>query len=97
MTDHTDMELPPRVEVGVLGWLKKNLFSPWYNALLTVVSLAFVIFVVRVILRWALFSARSTLHASQRRSQLMSVVARSATGQRASRHRTPSRSPKHSI
>ena len=58
MTDPSDMELPPRVEVGVLGWLKKNLFSPWYNALLTVVSLAFVIFVVRAILRWALFSAR---------------------------------------
>jgi general L-amino acid transport system permease protein len=57
MTEPSDIA-PPRVEVGVLGWLKKNLFSPWYNALLTVASLAFVVFVVRAVLRWALFSAR---------------------------------------
>ena len=28
---------PPVTEVGVLGWLKKNLFSTWYNILLTVI------------------------------------------------------------
>ena len=26
---------PPASEVGVLGWLHKNLFSTWYNAVLT--------------------------------------------------------------
>ena len=29
---------PPRSEIGVIGWLRKNLFSSWGNALLTVVS-----------------------------------------------------------
>jgi general L-amino acid transport system permease protein len=29
----------PRTSVGVWGWLKQNLFSPWYNAVLTIVTL----------------------------------------------------------
>jgi general L-amino acid transport system permease protein len=58
MSDQTEVQMPPRVEVGVLGWLRKNLFSPWYNALLTVVSVGFVIFTGRVILLWVFRSAR---------------------------------------
>ncbi len=58
MSDQTDVQMPPRVEVGVLGWLRKNLFSPWYNALLTVISLGFIFFIGRVILLWAFRSAR---------------------------------------
>ncbi len=49
---------PPRTEIGVLGWLKKNLFSTWYNALLTVLAVAIVVFVVRGIVSWALTEAR---------------------------------------
>ncbi|MBI3915064.1 MAG: ABC transporter permease subunit, partial [Chloroflexi bacterium] len=45
---------PPRTSVGVLGWLKKNLFSPWYNALLTIVT-AWVLWGVGTsLLDWAL-------------------------------------------
>ena len=29
---------PPRSEVGVIGWLSKNLFSGWFNTILTLVS-----------------------------------------------------------
>lgn len=29
---------PPRTEVGVIGWLSKNLFSGWFNSILTLVS-----------------------------------------------------------
>ncbi len=58
MNDQTDVQMPPRIEVGVLGWLRKNLFSPWYNALLTVISLGFIFFIGRVILLWAFRSAR---------------------------------------
>ncbi len=49
---------PPRVEVGLLGWLKKNLFSTWYNALLTIFSLAFIYIVLRVIITWVVHDAR---------------------------------------
>jgi len=30
---------PPHLSVGPLVWLKKNLFSTWYNALFTIVAL----------------------------------------------------------
>lgn len=36
---------PPVTESGVVGWLRKNLFSTWYNALLTLVAL-YVIYLV---------------------------------------------------
>ncbi|NIZ14814.1 amino acid ABC transporter permease [Phaeobacter sp. HF9A] len=45
---------PPASEVGVLGWLKVNLFSTWLNSLLSVVALAFVSMVIYKLLSWAL-------------------------------------------
>jgi len=30
---------PPRTEIGIIGWLRHNLFSSWGNALLTIVGL----------------------------------------------------------
>ncbi|MBI4673271.1 MAG: amino acid ABC transporter permease [Chloroflexi bacterium] len=36
---------PPATSVGVLGWLRKNLFSTWFNALLTFFAL-YVIYVL---------------------------------------------------
>ncbi len=35
----TETLRPPAVSIGVLGWLRKNLFSTWYNALLSVLVL----------------------------------------------------------
>ncbi len=49
---------PPTTEVGLLGWLRKNLFSTWYNFLLTPLALVFVDVVLRGILRWAFTEAR---------------------------------------
>lgn len=53
----TTAEKPPATEVGVLGWLKKNLFSTWYDALLTIGSLAFIYWVLRGVIEWALVKA----------------------------------------
>ena len=33
---------PPVISTGVLGWLRQNLFSTWYNTLLTLVALGLV-------------------------------------------------------
>lgn len=33
-----NVEKPPAISVGVLGWLRQNLFNTWYNALLTVLG-----------------------------------------------------------
>ncbi|TKJ28048.1 MAG: amino acid ABC transporter permease [Chloroflexi bacterium B3_Chlor] len=49
---------PPRTEVGVLGWLKKNLFGTWYDALLTVGSVAFISVVLYGVTNWALTGAK---------------------------------------
>jgi general L-amino acid transport system permease protein len=49
---------PPRTSVGVLGWLKENLFSSWYNTLLTLGSLWLIYVMVRGIVTWARTEAR---------------------------------------
>lgn len=41
-----------------LIWLRKNLFSTWYNSLLTVVCLVLLLWVVKGILTWVIFSAQ---------------------------------------
>lgn len=48
---------PPRVSIGPIGWLRKNLFSTWYNALLTLVCGWIIYLVVGGTLRWALTEA----------------------------------------
>jgi len=49
---------PPRTSIGVLGWLKENLFSSWYNTLLTFISLGVIYVVLRGLLVWAFTQAR---------------------------------------
>ncbi|PJF48879.1 MAG: amino acid ABC transporter permease [Chloroflexi bacterium] len=49
---------PPTERYTVLGWLHKNLFSTWYNALLTVIFGVVVILLLRSALEWALTQAR---------------------------------------
>lgn len=34
---HPDLP-PPRLQIGVVGWLRQNLFNGWYNSLLTIVA-----------------------------------------------------------
>jgi len=58
MSVQSEVLKPPRTEVGLLGWLKKNLFSTWYNVLLTILSLAFIFFVSRAVLTWVVREAR---------------------------------------
>jgi general L-amino acid transport system permease protein len=48
---------PPVTEIGVLAWLKHNLFSTWYNTLLTLLCLWLLWQVVPPLLSWALLDA----------------------------------------
>jgi His/Glu/Gln/Arg/opine family amino acid ABC transporter permease subunit len=48
---------PPVFTVGVLGWLRKNLFSSWVNSLLTIFTLGFVALFLYSAFSWALLSA----------------------------------------
>ncbi len=44
---------PPITEVGVVGWLRANLFNTWYNSLLSVVVLLILWQLVPPFFRWA--------------------------------------------
>jgi general L-amino acid transport system permease protein len=44
---------PPRTRIGVVGWLRANLFSTWYNSLLTLVTLYALWKIIPPFIRWA--------------------------------------------
>ena len=44
---------PPRTRVGIIGWLRTNLFSTWYNSLLTIVILYILWQAIPPLIRWA--------------------------------------------
>ena len=47
---------PPPTSVGVIGWLRANLFPNWWNAILTVLCLAAIWYVLSGLLGWTLRS-----------------------------------------
>jgi general L-amino acid transport system permease protein len=47
----------PPASPGPVRWLKKNLFSTWYNTLLTVLAAVFVFFALKGVLTWVFFTA----------------------------------------
>jgi len=47
-------EPPPVASTGAGAWVRENLFSSWSNALLTVLSLAFLVWTVPGLLDWAI-------------------------------------------
>src|SRR5512139_1143743 len=49
---------PPVLVVGPLAWLRKNLFSTWYNALLTLLALWLVYALLQPAWAWAGSEAR---------------------------------------
>ncbi|HTO67344.1 MAG TPA: amino acid ABC transporter permease [Bradyrhizobium sp.] len=53
---HPD-EPPPRLEVGVLGWLRKNLFSSVTNAILTLLGLYLLYLIIPPVVDWAIINA----------------------------------------
>ncbi len=48
---------PPILQVGVVGWLRQNLFSSWFNTLLTVLALFLLVRVLPPLVDWLLSSA----------------------------------------
>ncbi|HEX6304814.1 MAG TPA: amino acid ABC transporter permease [Anaerolineales bacterium] len=56
MTTTTEMLRPPSAPTPV-EWLRKNLFSDVFNAMLTILALGFVLFALLNIFRWVFFTA----------------------------------------
>ena len=57
MSDMNKNIMPPVIEIGVLGWLRKNLFSTWYNTILTLIGLYFIYLIIPPLLSWIFFDA----------------------------------------
>ncbi len=53
---HPDLP-PPTMEVGALGWMRRNLFSSPLNTVLTLVGLYLLYLIVPPLLEWAVFQA----------------------------------------
>ncbi|NEO01675.1 MAG: amino acid ABC transporter permease [Moorea sp. SIO3I7] len=49
---------PPELQVNPITWIKKNLFSNWYNSLLTVSVLWFLFVTVKGLITWATTEAQ---------------------------------------
>jgi len=48
---------PPITETGIIGWLRHNLFSTWFDAILTVLALVVIYLVVPPFVDWAILHA----------------------------------------
>ena len=48
---------PPVISLGPLAWVRNNLFSSWFNALLTPLCLASLFFLLKALLSWAITAA----------------------------------------
>ena len=51
---------PPVATTGLLGWLRMNLFSNWWNTLLTIFVFYFLYQIIPPFLNWSIFSADFT-------------------------------------
>jgi general L-amino acid transport system permease protein len=54
--EHPDMP-PPVTEVGIIGWLRHNLFSSTTNIVITVLTIYFLYLIVPSLLNWMFFDA----------------------------------------
>jgi general L-amino acid transport system permease protein len=60
MSASSTSEIKPPSSPGPIRWLKKNLFSTWYNTLLTILAALLLFFVLRGIINWVFFKANWT-------------------------------------
>ncbi|WP_170403650.1 amino acid ABC transporter permease [Ruegeria arenilitoris] len=72
-TEMLPEKAPPASEVGVLGWIRHNLFSSWLNAILTIISLIFIYYVLSNILAWTFESVWNANSLSECREIMMAT------------------------
>jgi len=56
-TEMLDEKDPPLGETGIIKWLRENMFSSFYNSILTIVSLGFIYYVLSGLLPWVFQSS----------------------------------------
>ncbi|TCP40459.1 amino acid ABC transporter permease [Rhodovulum marinum] len=73
-------QAPPATSVGVLGWMRANLFSNWFNAILTLLSVAFIYQVLAAILPWVFQSSWTANSLNECRAQIDAAYGPHAEG-----------------
>jgi|MDTE01.3.fsa_nt_gb general L-amino acid transport system permease protein len=48
---------PPIIELGLMGWLRKNLFSNWFNSFLTILGLYLLYILIPPLVNWIFLDA----------------------------------------
>ena len=48
---------PPATSVGVIGWMRANLFNGWFNSLLTIITVLFFYKIIPPLMQWALLDS----------------------------------------
>ena len=48
---------PPIIKIGIIGWIKGNLFSTWYNSLFTLLGLYIFYLAIPPFFQWAIIDA----------------------------------------
>lgn len=52
-----DAVKPPVASIGVIGWVRNNLFNSWFNSVLTIVTLYLLWVVIPPLVRWAFINS----------------------------------------
>ena len=60
MNDITETRKPPVATTGILGWLRMNLFSNWFNTIITLLVIYFLYQLIPWFLNWSVFTADFT-------------------------------------
>lgn len=53
-------QAPPLTLVGPIGWLRENMFAGWFNSILSITSILFLVAVIPPLLSWVVFDATWT-------------------------------------
>ncbi len=53
-------QTPPLTLVGPIGWLRENMFAGWFNSILSIASILFLLAVIPPLLSWVVFDATWT-------------------------------------
>ncbi len=56
MSSQAEEILPPEPP-GLWTWMRHNLFSSWFNTVLTILAVVFILFALRAIINWSFFTA----------------------------------------
>jgi len=71
---------PPVSEMGAVRWTRENLFSGWFNSILTILSLAFIYWVLSQALPWILQSSWTASSLDECRKQIDTAYGAAADG-----------------